>query len=119
MATLADRIAPKAAAKALAKHGALASLHSVRANLTATGIKITPPVEERVFIASTRTEELRSVAYLAALDAVFVAAGLPEPRPGDVLTVTRTGRAVTLGEGTGTVPTGEAVAVYKLVWGAG
>jgi hypothetical protein len=114
--TLADRIVPKQAAKVIAKHGMLADLHSVRANLTATAIKITPTVEERVFIQSTKTEELMSVAYLAALDAAFVAAELPEPRPGDILTITSAERAVTLGEGTGAIRTGEAVAMYKLAW---
>lgn len=122
MTTLADRIVPKQAAKAIAKHGMLAELHSVRENLTAVGIKITPTEDERVYIKATKTEELMSVSYLPALDAAFVAAGLPEPRPGDILAVTSAGQSiagnngVVLGEGTGTIRTGELVAMYKLAW---
>lgn len=116
MTTLADRIVPKQAAKVISKHGMLADLHSARANLTATGVKITPTVEERVYLQSTGVEELASVSYLAALDPKFVAAGLPEPRPGDVLTITSAGRSVTLSEGTGPIRTGELVGIHKLVW---
>lgn len=114
-----DRVAPPVAVRVIARFGVAATLKTLReGEKTAAGIKITPPRTRRLYIPSTRVEELVSACLVAARDPKLLEAEFPEPKSGDELTVPSIGRTFQLVEGTIAIRSGEHVAVYRLVWRA-